>query len=354
MDHLHVLVTGGAGFVGSHLCEALLTTGAHVTVIDDLSTGSAANLALLADVAPSTESFRFIEADIVEGLGDLPGIDRWRFDQILHLASPASPLDYLRLPIETLRTGAEGTRHVLDVARRHGARIVIASTSEVYGDPEVHPQSEEYWGHVNPIGPRSVYDEAKRYAESLTMAYRRAHGVNTGIVRLFNTYGPRMRTDDGRAVPAFVTQALRDEPVTIAGDGSQTRSLCYVDDTAAGILAMARSDEPGPMNLGNPQEVSIRELALEIIQLCGSRSELVQVERPVDDPQLRRPDIAKAQARLGWEPAIPRIEGLRRTIDWFAATGIASASAQPESPPEALDAPHRAGDRSVADSRLTH
>jgi dTDP-glucose 4,6-dehydratase len=325
----HVLVTGGAGFVGSHLCEALLREGARVTVVDDLCTGSEANLALLADVAPSPESFAFVERDVVEGLDDLddlPALRGRRVDTVLHLACPASPLDYLRLPIETLRTGAEGTRHVLDLARRHGSRVVVASTSEVYGDPLVHPQTEEYWGNVNPIGPRSVYDEAKRYAEALTAGYRRAYGLDTGIVRLFNTYGPRMRTDDGRAVPAFVTQALRGEPLTVAGDGSQTRSLCYVDDTVAGILAMARSGEAGPINLGNPHEVSMRDLALEVIELSGSASQLVHVERPVDDPQLRQPDIAKAQRLLGWAPSVPRAEGLRRTIDWFAAAGIAAAA----------------------------
>lgn len=319
----HVLISGGAGFVGSHVAQMLLGLGARVVVIDDLSTGAEANVAGLSDAAPEPTSFRFVRRSVLDPLPrDLEETEAaMRFDAVLHLASPASPLDYLRLPVETLRANSEGTRAMLDLARRHGARFVLASTSEVYGDPLVHPQSEQYWGNVNPIGPRSVYDEGKRYAEALTMAYRRAYGADAGIVRLFNTYGPRMRADDGRAVPVFIGQALRGEPVTIAGDGSQTRSLCFVDDTAAGIVAMAHSDAAGPINLGNPQELSIRQLAAEIIELAGSRSPIIEVERPIDDPQQRRPDIALARRTLDWAPATPRAEGLRRTIEWFAAAG---------------------------------
>jgi dTDP-glucose 4,6-dehydratase len=246
-------------------------------------------------------------------------------DLVLHFASPASPIDYLRLPLETLKVGSVGTWHALGMAKAHQARFVLASTSEVYGDPQVHPQPEDYWGHVNPVGPRGVYDEAKRYGEALTMAYRRAEGVDTAIVRLFNTYGPRMRPDDGRAIPTFIRQALADEPVTVAGDGSQTRSVCYIDDTVAGVLALADSDEAGPINIGNPDERSVLSIAEDVIAAAGSRSSVELVERPVDDPEVRRPDTTRARERLGWEPRVPWSEGLARTVEWFRSLESLSA-----------------------------
>ncbi|NUP39540.1 MAG: SDR family oxidoreductase [Streptomyces sp.] len=303
------VVTGGAGFVGSHLCDRLRAEGAEVVCVDNLLTGSAGNLGGLTGDPGFTLDVR----DVCEPF-DVPG----PVDLVLHLASPASPLDYARHPIETLRAGSHGTANALDLARRKGARFLLASTSEVYGDPLVHPQPEGYWGNVNPVGPRSQYDEAKRYAEALTTAYRTALGVDTVIVRLFNTYGPRMRRGDGRAVPAFVTQALAGEPLTVAGDGSQTRSLCYVEDTVGGILAAAASDHPGPVNLGNPVELSILDLAHRIRDLCGSRSPVAFVPRPVDDPGLRRPDIALARAALGWQPVVDVDKGLALTVEWFA------------------------------------
>lgn len=303
------VVTGGAGFVGSHLCDRLRAEGAEVVCVDNLLTGSTDNLRGLTGDPGFTLEVR----DVSEPF-DVAG----PVDLVAHLASPASPLDYARHPLETLRAGSHGTANALDLAHRKGARFLLASTSEVYGDPLVHPQPESYWGNVNPVGPRSQYDEAKRYAEALTTAYRTTLGVDTVIVRLFNTYGPRMRRGDGRAVPAFVTQALAGEPLTVAGDGSQTRSLCYVDDTVAGLLAAAVADHPGPVNLGNPVELSILDLARRIRDLCGSDSPVGFVPRPVDDPGLRRPDITLARAALGWQPVVDVDKGLAMTVEWFA------------------------------------
>ncbi|MEU1228944.1 UDP-glucuronic acid decarboxylase family protein [Streptomyces sp. NPDC005828] len=305
---MRAVVTGGAGFVGSHLCERLLAQENEVVCVDDLSTGRAENIAPLLD----HPRFRFLHQDVTEGL-EIPG----RVDAVYHLASPASPRDYLRLPVETLLVGSYGTRNALELARRDGAAFLLTSTSEVYGDPQVHPQPESYWGNVNPIGPRSVYDEAKRFGEALTAAYRRTHGVRATIVRIFNTYGPRMRADDGRAVPAFVTQALDGLPLTVTGDGKQTRSLCYVDDLVDGLVSALESGVPGPVNLGNPEEVTVRELALAVREVCGSASPLTFVPRPEDDPQLRRPDISTARRELGWEPRTPLAQGLDRTVAWF-------------------------------------
>lgn len=302
------LVTGGAGFVGSHLCEQLLDTGTAVVALDNFATSTPDNIATLRDRA----GFDLVRHDVTEPLPPLG-----RFAVVFHLASAASPPDYLRLPIETLRAGSLGTAHALELAQHDRARFVLASTSEVYGDPGVHPQPEDYWGHVNPVGPRSVYDEAKRYAEALTMAFRRERGVNTGIARIFNTYGPRMRADDGRMVPTFIAQALAEEPLTIAGDGEQTRSLCYVEDTVRGLRALARADHPGPVNIGNPHELSVRRLAEEVRAAIGSRSPLEYVAGAVDDPRRRCPDISLARRALGWRPTVDRAEGLRRTIDWF-------------------------------------
>ncbi|MFE4637739.1 UDP-glucuronic acid decarboxylase family protein [Streptomyces sp. NPDC056773] len=302
------MVTGGAGFVGSHLCERLLADGHRVVCVDDFSTGRAENIAHLLD----HPRFRFSRQDVTEGL-NVPG----RVDAVYHLASPASPADYLRLPVETLLVGSYGTRNALELARRDGARFLLSSTSEVYGSPQVHPQPESYWGNVNPVGPRSVYDEAKRFGEAITMAYRRTYGVQTTIVRIFNTYGPRMRADDGRAVPAFVTQALAGEPLTVTGDGSQTRSMCYVDDLVAGLRRALDSGHSGPVNLGNPVEVTMRELALTVRDLCGSQSGITLIDRPQDDPQQRRPDITAAREELGWAPRTSLEDGLARTVAWF-------------------------------------
>nr|WP_245665156.1 UDP-glucuronic acid decarboxylase family protein [Nocardia sienata] len=304
-----VLVTGGAGFVGSHLCEQILDAGASVVALDNFATSAPDNIAGLAD----RPGFAIMQHDVTEPFSGLG----W-FDLVFHLASAASPPDYLRLPIETLRAGSLGTANALDLAEHTGARFVLASTSEVYGDPAVHPQPEGYWGHVNPVGPRSVYDEAKRYAEALTMAYRRERGVNTAIARIFNTYGPRMRADDGRMVPTFIAQALAGAPLTVAGTGEQTRSLCYVEDTVRGLLALARTDHPGPVNIGNPGELSVRTLAEEIRAAAGSHSTLEYVDGAIDDPQRRCPDISLARQVLGWWPTVDRAEGLRRTINWFA------------------------------------
>ena len=310
------LVTGGAGFVGSHLCAQLLDNGATVLALDNFATSEPDNLGLLL----ARPGFEFIRHDVTEPCPDIGSVDT-----VFQLASAASPPDYLRLPLETLRAGSLGTTHALEVAERHGARFVLASTSEVYGDPAVHPQPESYWGHVNPVGPRSVYDEAKRYAEALTTAYRRARGTDTAIARIFNTYGPRMRADDGRMVPTFISQALSGAPLTIAGTGDQTRSLCYVEDTIRGLCALAESGLPGPVNLGNPHELSVRSLAEEIRAAVGSRSPLVYVDGAVDDPQRRCPDITLAHRDLGWQPVVARTEGLRRTIEWFAARTVIPA-----------------------------
>lgn len=302
------VVSGGAGFLGSHLCERLLADGYDVVCLDNLLTGTTRNIeTFLAD-----DSFRFVEADVCEPCDDLGSIDL-----VLHFASPASPVDYLRFPLETMEVGSTGTRRMLELAERHRARFVLASTSEAYGDPEVHPQKESYWGNVNPIGPRSVYDEAKRYAEALTMAYRRTRGVDGAIVRIFNTMGPRMRADDGRAVPTFISQALCGAPLTVAGDGSQTRSLQYVDDLVEGVCRLANSSEAGPINIGNPEEISMLELAHLVKEVSRSSSPIEFVPLPADDPRRRRPDITIAKNLLGWEPKVSMVEGLGTTIEWF-------------------------------------
>ena len=301
------LVTGAAGFIGSHLSESLLDRGFSVIGMDNLATGDVANIEHLTG-----RDFVFVRHDVtnyvtVEG----------PLDYVFHFASPASPIDYLKLPIQTLKVGSLGTHNCLGLAKAKGARFLIASTSEVYGDPLVHPQREEYWGNVNPVGPRGVYDEAKRFAEAITMAYHRAHGMETRIVRIFNTYGPRMRVQDGRAIPAFLSQALRGEDVTVFGDGSQTRSLCYVSDLVDGIVRLMMSATPDPVNIGNPHELTIRALAERIVALAGSKSKIVERPLPVDDPRVRQPDITRARTILGWEPKVPLEEGLPRTLDYF-------------------------------------
>jgi dTDP-glucose 4,6-dehydratase len=307
-----VVVTGGAGFLGSHLCDHLLGRGIAVVAIDNLLTGSLDNIAHLS----GNPAFSFQRQDVTEYL-DVEG----PVDAVLHFASPASPIDYALLPIETIKVGTLGTHRALGLALAKGARFLLASTSEVYGDPEVHPQPETYWGHVNPVGPRSIYDEAKRAAEAFTMAYHNHHGLDTRIVRIFNTYGPRMRRHDGRAVPAFVTQALAGEPITVFGEGSQTRSLCYVDDLIDGIHRLLASDHPLPVNIGNPSEITMLELARMVRELCGSTSEIVFEPLPVDDPRRRRPDITLARKLLAWEPRVPLEDGLARTIAWWRGSG---------------------------------
>ncbi len=301
------VITGAAGFLGSHLCTRALDEGWDVVGVDNLITGRDVNLAHLADRA----GFTLVHGDVSAGL-DVDGA----VDAVFHFASPASPPDYLEHPIETLRVGSSGTQHALDLALARGARFVQASTSEVYGDPLVHPQPESYWGNVNPVGPRSVYDESKRYAEALAMAYHRVHGLDVKLSRIFNTFGPRMRRDDGRAVPNFIAQALHDETMTVHGDGSQTRSLCYVDDLVNGIWLLALSEHIGPMNVGNPEELTVLALAELIRDLAGSRSEMRFIERLVDDPNRRCPDITLAGQVLGWKPDVPMREGLERTIEW--------------------------------------
>jgi dTDP-glucose 4,6-dehydratase len=305
---MRVLITGAAGFLGSHLCDRFLSDGHEVVGVDNLLTGSPDNIAHLAD----EPRFRMLRQDVTEHLHFEEPLDG-----VLHLASPASPVDYLKLPIQTLRVGSLGTHRTLGLARARGARYLLASTSEVYGDPEVHPQPEDYWGRVNPIGPRAVYDEAKRFAEAMTAAYRRYHGLDTRIVRIFNTYGPRMRPSDGRVVSNLIVQALRGQPLTVYGDGSQTRSFCYVDDEIEGIYRLFRSAETEPVNIGNPTEFTVLELARRVIALTGSRSSIVFRPLPQDDPRQRRPDITRARERLGWEPAIGLDEGLQRTIAAF-------------------------------------
>jgi len=304
------VVTGGAGFLGSHLCEQLLADGHEVIALDNFLTGTPANVEHLMP----HDGFRLVKCDITEYV-HVPG----PVDQVLHFASPASPIDYLLLPIETMKVGSIGTLHALGLAKEKGARILLASTSETYGDPQVHPQPETYWGHVNPVGPRGVYDEAKRFAEALTMAYRRTHGVDTAIVRIFNTFGPRMRPNDGRAIPTFIRQALKGEPITVAGDGSQTRSVCYVDDLVDGLLRLLRSDLVGPVNIGNPHELTMLALAEKIRDLTASSSPIGFIDRPTDDPTVRQPDITLASTQLGWQPQVDLHAGLARTIAWFRA-----------------------------------
>jgi dTDP-glucose 4,6-dehydratase len=304
-----VLITGGAGFLGSHLCDRMLAEGHKVVCMDNLITGNIKNVEHLF----GNPDFVFVQHDVTNYV-HVPG----ELHYILHFASPASPIDYLKIPIQTLKVGALGTHKVLGLARAKGARVLVASTSEVYGDPLEHPQNENYWGHVNPVGPRGCYDEAKRFMEAMTMAYHRHHGVDTRIVRIFNTYGPKMRLDDGRALPAFVGQALRNEDLTVFGDGSQTRSFCYVSDLIDGIFRLLMSNETMPVNVGNPQEITIKQFAEEVLRLLPeSKSKIVYKPLPADDPKQRRPDISKAKAVLGWEPKIDRSEGLRRTLDYF-------------------------------------
>ncbi len=315
----HVVVTGGAGFLGSHVCTKLLERGDDVTCVDSFATSAPANVAHLLD----RPGFTLTHQDVTDHLAVDGGVDA-----VIHLASPASPADYLRMPIDTMMVGSVGTRNALDLAREKGARFVLASTSEVYGDPLVHPQHEDYWGNVNPIGPRGVYDEAKRFAEALTTAYRTHHGVDTAIVRIFNSYGPRMRPDDGRAIPTFICQALVGEPLTVAGDGSQTRSLCFVDDTARGILGLAASDHTGPVNIGGPAEISVIDLARSIRRAAGSDSPIEFIDLPQDDPRVRRPDVRLAREALGWRPEVSLDDGLARTIEWFAATLNGSATSR--------------------------
>jgi dTDP-glucose 4,6-dehydratase len=303
-----IVITGGAGFLGSHLAERLLADGCSVICLDNFCTGTPDNVAHLLD----NPAFRLVRCDVSEYIHVGGPVHA-----VLHFSCPASPIDYLELPIETLKVGSLGTMHALGLAKDKGATFLLASTSEVYGDPLVHPQGEDYWGNVNPVGPRSVYDEAKRFSEALTVAYRKTHHVDTKIVRIFNTYGPRMRPNDGRAIPTFISQALRGEPITVAGDGSQTRSVCYVDDLVEGILRLLRSAHPGPMNLGNPNELSVLELAETVKQLMQSESPITFIPRPEDDPMVRQPKIGLANEVLGWKPEIGLQEGLQRTIAWF-------------------------------------
>jgi len=305
---MRVVVTGGAGFVGSHLCRSLLARGDEVVAVDNLVTGRLSNL----DDVTADAAFTFLHQDVSDYI-HVPG----RVDAVLHFASPASPVDFDRIPIAILRVGSAGTHNSLGLARARGARFLLASTSEVYGDPLVHPQPESYWGNVNPIGPRGVYDEAKRFAEAMAMAYHRHHDVDVRIVRIFNTYGPRMRPDDGRVVSNFIVQALAGKPLTIHGDGTQTRSFCYVDDEVRGILALLDSDHVGPVNIGNPDEFTVLELAEKVLGVTGSSSELRFEPRPVDDPAQRRPDLTLARSVLGWEPAVGLEEGVARTAGWF-------------------------------------
>ncbi len=308
MERKRVLITGAAGFLGSHLCDRFIKEGYHVIGMDNLITGDLQNIEHLFGL----ENFEFSHHDVSKFVyvsGEL--------DYVLHFASPASPIDYLKIPIQTLKVGSLGTHNLLGLAKSKGARMLIASTSEVYGDPNVNPQPEEYWGNVNPVGPRGVYDEAKRFQEAMTMAYHTFHGLETRIVRIFNTYGPRMRLNDGRVLPAFIGQALRGEDLTVFGDGSQTRSFCYVDDLVEGIYRLLLSDYAQPVNIGNPDEITIKQFGEEIIKLTGTKQKLVLRDLPVDDPKQRRPDITKAQALLGWEPKISRAEGLKITYEYF-------------------------------------
>lgn len=310
MARKRVLITGAAGFLGSHLSDRFIKEGFHVVGMDNLITGDLKNIEHLFKL----EQFEFYNHDVSTFI-HVPG----HLDYILHFASPASPIDYLKIPIQTLKVGSLGTHNCLGLARAKGARILVASTSEIYGDPMVHPQNEEYWGNVNPVGPRGVYDEAKRFQEAMTMAYHTFHGLETRIVRIFNTYGPRMRLNDGRALPAFIGQALRGEDLTVFGDGSQTRSFCYVDDLVEGIYRLLMSDYHLPVNVGNPDEISLRDFAEEIISLTGTKQEIVYKPLPVDDPKQRKPDISRAKQILGWEPKVNRKEGLKITYEYFKA-----------------------------------
>jgi len=308
MDKPTAVITGGAGFLGSHLCDKLLSENINVICVDNLITGNTNNIAHLA----GNQNFKFIKHDVTNFIF-IPG----RVDYILHFASPASPIDYLQLPIQTLKVGSLGTHKALGLAKEKKARFLLASTSEVYGDPVIHPQSEDYWGNVNPIGPRGVYDEAKRFGEAITMAYHRYHGIDTRIVRIFNTYGPRMRLDDGRALPAFVGQALRGEDITVFGDGSQTRSFCFVSDLVDGIFKLLMSNETDPVNIGNPDEITIKQFAEEVLKCIDTNSKIIYQDLPEDDPKVRQPNIERAKNILGWQPKINRSEGLKITIDYF-------------------------------------
>lgn len=321
MSQKRVLITGAAGFLGSHLCDRFIKEGYRVVALDNLITGDLRNIEHLFKL----EQFEFYHHDITRFI-HIPG----DLDYIMHFASPASPIDYLKIPIQTLKVGAMGTHNCLGLAKAKGARMLVASTSEVYGDPLVHPQTEEYWGNVNPVGPRGVYDEAKRYMESITMAYHTFHGVETRIVRIFNTYGPRMRLNDGRALPAFIGQALRGEDMTVFGDGSQTRSFCYVDDLIEGIYRLLLSDYHLPVNIGNPNEISLKDFAEEILSLTGDKVKIVYKPLPVDDPKQRKPDITKAKSILNWEPKVDRATGLKITYDYFKSLPEAEWKKQPK------------------------
>jgi dTDP-glucose 4,6-dehydratase len=321
MEQKRILITGAAGFLGSHLCDRFINEGYKVIAMDNLITGDLKNIEHLFKL----EQFEFYHHDVTKFI-HIPG----DLDYILHFASPASPIDYLKIPIQTLKVGAMGTHNCLGLAKAKNARMLVASTSEVYGDPLIHPQTEEYWGNVNPVGPRGVYDEAKRYMESITMAYHTFHKVDTRIIRIFNTYGPRMRLNDGRALPAFIGQALRGEDLTVFGDGSQTRSFCYVDDLVEGIYRLLHSDYQFPVNIGNPNEISLKEFAEEVLALTGNAVKIIYKPLPVDDPKQRKPDITKAKQILGWEPKVNRTEGLRITYDYFRSLPTAEWNKQPK------------------------
>jgi dTDP-glucose 4,6-dehydratase len=321
MEKKTTLITGAAGFLGSHLCDRFINEGHHVIAMDNLITGDIKNIGHHF----SNKNFEFIEHDVTRHI-EIAG----QIDYILHFASPASPIDYLKIPIQTLKVGALGTHNCLGLAKAKKARMLVASTSEVYGDPLVHPQNEDYWGNVNPVGPRGVYDEAKRYMEAITMAYHNFHGVDTRIVRIFNTYGPRMRLNDGRALPAFIGQALRGENLTVFGDGSQTRSFCFVNDLVEGIYRLLMSDYYMPVNVGNPDEISLKDFAAEILTLTGNKVKIIYKPLPVDDPKQRQPDITRARELLGWEPKVPRKEGLKITYEYFRSLAPEELNKEPK------------------------